>query len=758
MSEERYIDYARIFTDAYKQNMSRPIPLREMAVIRSVMPDAMPPLHAEDVFAGRVAEKISESKFPVFFSPQKDGQIGYVMEKKRMQELQKKFPARAAELENMLRFWAKEATSVKIRDGFDEELKEYYFSHLFTLDEYNFMRAKKRGLPLGAGFISGSFDSRVAGVMPNFPSFLPGGLPGLCEKIAFYEKKNGTNDFYKAAHEACDLFRETLERYRVEASELLKKEKDENKRKNLEEVAAMCERLQTSPPATLREALQLICTTVSLTGVVNYGRLDVALGDFLDADLKAGRLTEETATELIMTFFDWIEACGEEYDTRVILGGMGRKNEAAADKFALLAIEAGRRRHSIMPVLTLRFHKKQDPALFDAALTSISEGCIYPTLYNDDACVPGFMESMHLPYEDACDYAPLGCGEVLVASKSIGSPNSTFRYLKALEVVFRNGRDAVTGAQIGVKTGELSELDTYEKFEEAYLRQLDARLRVDAKLHRCQYVETGKQIACVLLSLFTDDCIENGRSMFDHGIRYLGANFEGFGLTNSANGLRVVQKLVYEEKRYTLEDLVRIMDANFEGYEEDRIAFRDVEKFGNGEPSVDQIKLRIENFVNERADFHGRAHGFHYCTVASVNPGGIICGPAVAASCDGRFCGEPFALGNSAQPGTDINGPTALLLSAATVDPRNGGYVTNIHMSRETMCNSRDKVKALFLAYFDMGGLQLNVNCFSRGDLEKALENPEAYRSIIVRVSGYSARFVDLDKITQKHIMERTVY
>jgi pyruvate-formate lyase len=216
--------------------------------------------------------------------------------------------------------------------------------------------------------------------------------------------------------------------------------------------------------------------------------------------------------------------------------------------------------------------------------------------------------------------------------------------------------------------------------------------------------------------------------------------------------------LVYEEKRYTLRQVVNILDADFEGYEDDRKLFISVEKYGNNCPEVDDIRYRLEKYINDTAHEIGEEAGLDYYTVASVNPGGITIGPRVAASADGRRCGEPMALGNSPQPGTDVSGLTAMLLSATKTDPANGGVVTNMNMSRKTIVENREQVKNAFLTYFDMGGLQLNIHCFSKGDLEKALENPQEYRNLIVRVSGYSARFVDLDPITQKAIMARTLY
>lgn len=758
MSEEIYIDYSRRFTNVYKKTASLSPALREMALCRVMFPEMFPKLKPSDTFAGGVTEKPSENKLPVAFSPQKQGQIGYMMSLPRMKELQKRFPHRAQEIEGMIRFWAKEATFVKLRESADEELRRYLFSGRVGLDEYNYMRQVKRGTKAGVGFISGSTDTSLTGMIPDFDLFLTKGLPGLCERIAEGENKNGKNDFYTAAREACDLFCSTLCRYEEEANAFLRRKKNSEYENNLLAVRDSCRRLRTEAPKTLRDAMQLIVTTVTLTGTVNYGRLDVSLGDFLVRDLESGTLTEEEAISLTMQFFDWIEANGEATDTRIVLGGLGRKNEKAADRFALVAIEAGRRRHSVMPVLTLRFHKDQDPKLFDAALRSISEGCIYPTLYNDDACVFGFMEGMHLSYEDACGYAPIGCGKVVVAGRTLGSQNSLFRYLKAIEAVLHNGRDAISGDRIGVKTGAPNDLDTYPKFEKAFFHQLDSRLRIDLRLHHHNIREAAKEISCVLLSLFTDDCIAKGKSIFEGGVRYLGVTLDGSGLTNSANCLRVLQKLVYEEKRFSLEDVIRILDADYEGYENERRIFLDVEKFGNGKKSVDAIKCRIERFVNERADRYGRSVGFHYCTVANADSNGILAGASVAATCDGRRCGKPFALGNSPMPRTDVNGAEAMLISAAAACRRNGGYATNMHIAKETFETQKDAVKEMLLAYFAKGGLQLNINCFSRYDLENAMKDPESYRHVIVRASGYSARFIDLDPVTQQHLIARTVY
>ncbi len=346
----------------------------------------------------------------------------------------------------------------------------------------------------------------------------------------------------------------------------------------------------------------------------------------------------------------------------------------------------------------------------------------------------------------------------MLCHTSVGSPNSTFRFLKALEATLHCGRDGVTGNLIGIDTGELESFDTYEALENALFRQICAGLWRDVQIHLWNRKITAKETAYIHACLLMDCCIERGKGLHGGGVRYFGANVEGFGQINTVNSLVVIKKLVYDEKRYTLRQIVDILDKNYEGHEAERCLFMQIEKYGNNTSEVDALKRRFDEVINKTADEIGRAAGLHYYTVASVNPGGITIGPRVAASADGRFCGDPMTLGNSPHPGTDKNGITAMLLSAANTDPANGGVVTNMNLSRETATENREMLKAAILTYFGVGGLQLNINCFSKGDLEKALVHPENYQNLIVRVSGFSARFVDLNPVTQKQIMKRTLY
>ncbi|MBE6696629.1 MAG: hypothetical protein E7587_09300 [Ruminococcaceae bacterium] len=756
---EKYIDISVEFTDAYKKHSDSDPAIREAMCLKCLYPSGLMDLKETDFFAGNgdVDANVTFSRLPVTFHPKTQSQIAYYASLPTLRKLAAEYPHRNDEIQELIEFWKKEATFVKIREQAPPELKDYYFPPRICTDSDGYMRTGKKGTPLGAGFISGSFDTRIAGIMPDFEHLLKSGIDGLYKEADIYEKENGNKTFYTALRLNLDIIRDTLEHYRKQAKKLSETASSEHCAR-LCKLEKMLFELQHRPPVTLYEAMQLTVILTVLIGLDNFGRMDVYFGDFLASDLDNGILCEESAINLISEFWDFISRNCGAYDSRVIIGGKGRHNEKNADRFSILALEAARRRHQIKPVLTLRFYKGQNPALFEKGIDLIAEGCIYPTLYNDDLYIEGVMKSMNLPYEDALDYAPLGCGEMVIAGKSVGSPNSTFRILKALEAALHNGHDGASGDIIGIQTGEIEELDSFDALMDALFKQLEARIELDAKMHAHQRAVSAKEAAFVMPSILMKDCIKRGKDIFHGGIRYFGANFEGFGLINTINSLAVIKKLVYDEKILTLSELVHILDVDFEGYEKERQMFLSVDKYGNNKAWVDDMKLPIEAFINERADYYGRKYGFHYCTIANVNPGGIIIGPATAASADGRQCGKPFALANSPMPGTDTSGITAMLLSCAKADAANGGYVTNMNVSRSLINTDKKKFSELLKRYFEIGGLQLNINCYSKDDMENALKEPEKYKNLIVRVSGYSARFIDLDSVTQKYVMERTLF
>lgn len=759
--DERLIDMSVKFTEVYKANINEHKAIREMKCYSVLFPELLGQVNEDDTFVGNVGYGTGEYYIPIDVVPKKINQIGYCMHLDSFEKLKNEYPHRVKEIDGVIEFWKKESTFVKTRNTAPEHIKEYLFSYgRGEVDDNGYIRTVKViDKPLGAGFISGSYDTRMAGATPDFDKLVKIGIPGLYEEVEeAFQKNPEKKDFYIACRMGLDLAVNSLKYLHDQVVEILEKTSSDDVRKRMERCEMALLKLQTKKPETFFEAMQLVVLFINLCRVDNYGRLDVVFGDVLAHDLDNGILTVKEAGELVFQLWKYIGTNGHIFDTRVIIGGQGRRNEENADRFAILAIEATRRLHAVMPVLTLRWTKSQNPILLEKALEAISEGCTYPTLYNDDAYVEGVMNIMHVPYEDAIKYAPLGCGEIILVGCSSGSPNTTMRFLKALEVTLHNGLDGADGKKIGIETGELEEFDTYEKLENAFIEQIKAAIEMEVQLQKWNREVAAKEVDLVMLSLLMEDCIAKGKGALDGGLKYFGANSEGFGMTNTANSLAVIKKVVYDDKKMTLRQLVDILDANYEGYEKELAEFKSVAKHGNNDDYVDEIKTRIETKTYKMADEIGTAVGFDWYTIANVNPGGITIGPEIAASADGRKCGEPMALGNSPTPGSDVEGLVPMLLSSAKTTSENGGCVTNMNLSRETIISDPEKFKQMIEAYFNVGGLQLNINCFSKGDLEKALEHPEEYPNLIVRVSGYSAKFIHLDRVTQEQIMARTLY
>lgn len=747
--EEILIDITCRFTEAFRAHVSDPPALREAYAVASMYPALLLPPEEGDRFAWRMLGR-NAIDLPVDLGPQLSNQIGFFMNPWMCRDLQKEYPTRAAELEEVISFWKENATFVRIRENAPREIHDYLFPRGTALDRENYLRGEDPACPLvpGAGFLSGSYDTRAAGTIPDYPMLCREGLGKLRRRVEDARASNPAGeDFYRAALITLDTVDRCFAAYASMARD-----------RGMEKLASSLESLRNEPPRTYAEGIQLVVFFTGFLRILNYGRLDVALGDLLAADLAAGRLTEDEALAETAALWEYIEYRDLIFDSRVVIGGRGRPNEKNADLFARYAIRATRLRHAVVPVLTLRLTEKQDPEFLTLAIESIGEGCIYPVLYNDDVIVPGLMRSMGLREEDAEQYIPLGCGEMTLTARSIGSPNTTMRFLKMLEAVLHNGRDGADGARIGLETGPLSAFDSYEKLEKAVCDQIEERIRRDIAVDLWNRKRTVGECTLVMLSLLSDDCIARGKGILEGGSRYFGANIEGFGQINLANSLAAIKKYVYEEKRFTLAELTGILDRNFVGAKDVRELLLAAPKFGNNDPFVDEIKIRVERFINDCSRRLGTEAGLSYCTVASVNPGGITIGPRVAASADGRRCATPMTLGNSPSPGTDKSGLTAMLLSTAKSGADNGGYVTNMNVSRELVRTKPELFRSALESYFAAGGQQLNINCFSRGDLEKALEHPEEYDSLIVRVSGYSARFTSLDSVTQREIMNRTLY
>lgn len=257
-----------------------------------------------------------------------------------------------------------------------------------------------------------------------------------------------------------------------------------------------------------------------------------------------------------------------------------------------------------------------------------------------------------------------------------------------------------------------------------------------------------------------DDCIQKGKALLDGGVRYLGGTNETYGNINTSDSLYAIKKLVYEEKRYTLEEVRNAMLDNFENHARLRKALLDCDKYGNDLDEVDDLANDLYEYVAKGVRNRGIDAGLQYfLIVISNNQVNTEWGRCTGASPDGRLSGVYMNPANNPQSGAAKSGPTACLNSLRKSDPKyHGGSVQSMKFTPNVFNNDREKTNQLLKTYFDNGGCHLMISVVDKGVLEDAQKHPELYPHLIVRVSGFSAVFVDLDKDVQDEVMSRVLY
>lgn len=741
------------FTDAYRKNINNHIAIREGRCLQAQFPAVLSELEQSDRLAGRT------NWGWVGFSPHNappNCAYGYFCHEQKIIELIEKgnIPVEQRNgVHEMLHFWKKETSKAKVEAAFTEKMLPVLFRDEIVSLPYNFK-------PMIAQPIY-----RMAGVFIDYDKLLNLGIPGLKKEATVYRDraKNAGEDYelYEGMIIALDAIIESCHHYREQALERAKTISDPQRANQLHKLAEVLEKNVKSKPETFYEALQLSWLYTLMCGSLELGRMDVYLGDFYVHDIENGIITESEALSLMHSLWKLIIDLFRDVDGRIIIGGKGRRNEENADKFALLILETMRTYgKAILPQLTLRFYDGMNPVLMEKSLSLIKDGFTFPLLYNDDVLVPGVAASHDVPVEVAEQYMPLGCGEIVLDHMGFGTPSGSLNVLKALDVTLRNGTDHITGKQLGLSTGYLSDFKSFDKFFKAYKEQLKFFIEILADHEELEYIETGKHAPYLMLSLLYDDCMERGKAIFSGGIRYLGGSLESFGLVNAADSLVAIKQLVYDKKLISPEKLIEILDNNFVGYEKEQRLLEDAPKYGNDDNYADEIMVELHDFVcNTIRDQRNRTNLDWYLNVLINNKQNTILGRWVGATPDGREAGGAMANGNTPSGGNDKNGITALINSLVKPSQEiHAGTVQNMRFAYEFVNHNEGKFEAMLNTYFKKGGPQAMITVVNKGDLEKALVEPEKYQDLFVRIGGFSARYIDLPRDVQLEILSRKTY
>lgn len=603
--------------------------------------------------------------------------------------------------------------------------------------------------------------ARLSGMMLDYRTLMKLGIGGLRSRITALQKEKGDNAFYRASLECLDLFGTCCDALKEKAQRDLTSA-DAARAADLCRMIDALDKIKSDAPETFYEALQLFWLYALLAGVINYGRMDDVLGTYLKHDLDSGLLNEDEAFRLLRSLWTMIENRRTTVNGRIITGGQGRRDPEAADTFTRIAMKVAQSCRYVEPQFTLRMDRNTPEDIFDAALDTIGQGATYPTLYNDDVNVPAVMHAMRVDETTAEQYVPFGCGEFVIQGQSTGTPNTCINLLKLLQISLNGGIDPMDGVDKsdGVSLLPAEELTSFDSLYAQYKRLLDHYFDLSIAAQKRSYEIMNEEVSFLFTSILMDDCLGRGKALLDGGVRYLGGTNETYGNINASDSLAAIREVVFEKKLTTLPALRDVANADFEGQEWLRRQLWEAPKYGNDDDRADALANDLFQFVANGIRDRGIAAGMqYYLIVISNNQLNTEWGRRTAASYDGRHKGQFMNPANNPQGGANHSGPTAMLNSLAKFDAGlHGGSVQNIKFTPDFFNNRREVIKQMFRVYFARGGCHLMVTVVDHGVLEDAVKHPENYRDLIVRVSGFSAVFVNLEPDIQKELMSRVLY
>lgn len=720
------------YTNAYKKHMNDNKAIREIECLKTIFPTLFRSIEDDDLIAGRL------DFLPIGFgSVTSIGGVGHYCVFHKLREFKEQLPEdQRYRVDLLYDFWQ------------DHDVKAIYCQDVLNnTTTGRFIDCK---YPLMA-------TARLSGMMLNYKKLVRKGINGLIEEI----EANNTNEFMQASLEALQLFKQVIKN-QIEKVDQAKQNASQQRMRQLDQMQEDLEYILEHKPETFRQALQLMWLYALCAGAINYGRLDIVLGPYLKHDIDNNILTEQEAYDILRSLWKMIENRRTTVNGRIIVGGQGREDEEACDLFAKICLRVCKDTRYVEPQFTLRFDQNTPDEIMDMAYECIASGATYPTLYNDDVNVPAVEYAMRVDHETAEQYIPFGCGEFVIQGKSVGTPNTLLNLVKILQMALNQGIDPMDhkhkAGPVFVKP--LDQFETFDQFYDQYKELLDYYFELSVYTQKHSYEVMNEEVSFLFNSILMDDCIGRKKALLDGGVEILGGTNETYGNINASDALYTIKKLVFDEKKYTLEQLNEAALHNFAGYEKLHKDIMNLSKYGNDEEECDELANDLFEYVAKGIRQKGIDNDMdYYLIVISNNQTNTDWGHETDASLDGRKRGVYMNPANNPQGGNSKNGPTAVLRSLSRFNAKyHGGSVQNIKFTPRMMHEDKEKVKALFRTYFKNGGCQLMVTVVDHGVLEDAQKHPENYSDLIVRVAGYSAVFVNLTKDVQEELLSRTLY
>ncbi len=625
-------------------------------------------------------------------------------------------------------------------------------------------------------------------LVPDYPKLLRLGLKGIKEEIENYkaqldgDDQNGKRAFYQACVMVGDAAIAFAHRYSRLAEELAESAPDSLRRAELKNIARICRRVPEAPAANFWEALQSlwfiqVMIQIESNGfAIAPGRFDQYMVPFYQSDIESGRMTRDEALSLLGCFFCKLSEINKIYTnegTRLLagpahgqvltLGGILTNGQEGTNELTYLCLEADSEVRLVQPDLAFRINDSTPPELLLKFGEVTRSGIGKHKIFGDRLVVDSLIQSGVDPI-DAREWGALGCSEPVICGMTDSWGNSGHLSLaKCLELALNDGRCRLTGVQLGPATGDPRQFASFTDLMDAFRRQLEFFVAQLVTYNNLLDRLHADLLPLPFVSLFISDCLARGIEFNAGGAKYNFTSPLGIGLITTADSLAAIKKLVFEEKSITMSQLIDALDHNFEGQEYLRQTLMNrAPKFGNDEDYVDLLANEVLHIWADCLGVHTNPRGGRWIPSLYTMTASIGFGERCGATPDGRKAREPFNDNISPVHGRERKGPTAVARSVGKLDMVRitHGAILNMRFSPSMLYGDEGLAKfADFIrGYVRLGGWHNQFNVVSTETLREAQKHPEQYRGLVIRVSGYSALFVELSPEVQEDIIARVEY
>jgi pyruvate formate-lyase/glycerol dehydratase family glycyl radical enzyme len=669
--------------------------------------------------------------------------------------------------EKLIPFWKGKTMRELIFNEMTEEWKSAYTAGIFT----EFMEQRSPGHTV----LDGKIYKKG---MTDFRTEIKASLTKLdyLHDVQAYQKQ----EELRAMDIAADAIVRYAERHAALALQMADYEQDAKRKGELTKIAQVCQNVPAHAPRNFWEALQYywfvhlgVTLELNTWDAFSPGRLDQHLLPFFQLGLEDGSLTLEAAEELLQCF--WIKfnnqpappkvgVTAEESGTytdfaQINLGGVQEDGSDGVNELTYLLLDVIQEMRLLQPSTSIQVSKKNPDRFIKRATEIIRTGFGQPSVFNADLIGQELMR-MGKSVTDARCGGSSGCVEVGAFGKENYNLTGYFNLPKVLEITLHNGIDPRTGDRLGPETGDPRTFSSMEQLYTAFEKQVNHFVDVKARGNNIIERLYARYLPCPFLSILVDDCIVNGKDYHDGGARYNTTYIQGVGLGTMTDCLTSMSYHVYDHKTFSINELIDSLDKNFAGNDTLRLMLLNrTPKYGNDDDLADRVMQRIFEIYYQAVDGRRNTKGGEYHINLLPTTVHIYFGSVTGATPDGRLAHSPLSEGISPVQGADHKGPTAVIRSAAKMDHvRTGGTLLNQKFTPQVL-NSEDgldKLVQLIRTYFRLDGHHIQFNVVDAATLRQAQAHPEQYRSLIVRVAGYSDYFCDLSKILQDEIIART--